>query len=572
MRDARYDTPLALARLLARQALAHLDGDPLRLRVCDPAMGSGRLLEAAAEVLAGRLQGDPEAARRRVEARCLTGVDIDRAAVEAARTALPGAKLVCADALFLDPPQLECGVYHAVVGNPPWGPVEHTPGGVALCRRLRTRYAELQQGHLNLFRPFVALASRLVRPDGIVAMLVPSGIAADKSTAGFFRGLAQSGRLAALFDFENRRGFFPEVHPAFKFSLIVFGGTERRFEAAACAAWVRDLHDLTPFPLTAADFELVNPNTGTAPLFRTRRDAEVTLAAYRRLPVLVDRRHDPPRSAWPVRYCRMLDMTLDAGRFLRERTATTVPLYEGKMVQAYDHRAASVATDPKRPKRATRPVATTLAEHRDPDFAPRPLFHVERDGLARIPVLEWVLCFKEIAAATNSRTMIAAIAPYAAFGNKVPLLLPDGDLATYHRLAPLLVAMLNSMAFDYLVRQKLHGQTLNLFVLEQLAVVPPEAFDGPLGDEVRHHVLRLTYTSKDLAPFARDQGYDGPPFAWDEIDRQGRRDRLDALLFGLFGFTDAEVDHIRASFPLVARSAPGSSSSAAPAARRARRT
>ena len=43
------------------------------------------------------------------------------------------------------------------------------------------------------------------------------------------------------------------------------------------------------FPLTAESFASVNPNTGTAPIFRTRRDAALTTAIYGRLPVLVDR-------------------------------------------------------------------------------------------------------------------------------------------------------------------------------------------------------------------------------------------------------------------------------------------
>ena len=32
---------------------------------------------------------------------------------------------------------------------------------------------------------------------------------------------------------------------------------------------------------------MLNPNTGTLPVFRTRRDADITLACYRRHPVLI---------------------------------------------------------------------------------------------------------------------------------------------------------------------------------------------------------------------------------------------------------------------------------------------
>ena len=39
------------------------------------------------------------------------------------------------------------------------------------------------------------------------------------------------------------------------------------------------------FPLSAEDIRLLNPNTRTCPIFRTRRDAEITKMIYRRVPV-----------------------------------------------------------------------------------------------------------------------------------------------------------------------------------------------------------------------------------------------------------------------------------------------
>ena len=65
---------------------------------------------------------------------------------------------------------------------------------------------------------------------------------------------------------------------------------------------------------------------------------------------------------------------------------------------------------------------------------------------------------------------IAALLPAVGFGNKVPVLKPETD----DRREWLLAANLNAMAFDFATRQKIQGQTLNLFILEQLPVVPPE--------------------------------------------------------------------------------------------------
>ena len=133
----------------------------------------------------------------------------------------------------------------------------------------------------------------LTRSDGFVGLLTPSGIYADKTAAPFFRSVSTAGRVSTLFDFENRKIFFKDVHGSFKFCVLVFGGEERTFPQTECAFFLHDpatIHDADRcFPLSPSDFARVNPNTGTAPIFRTRRDAEITRGIYERHPVLVDR-------------------------------------------------------------------------------------------------------------------------------------------------------------------------------------------------------------------------------------------------------------------------------------------
>ena len=125
----------------------------------------------------------------------------------------------------------------------------------------------------------------------------------------FFKSISTSGRVGGLFDFENRRLgkiFFPDVDSRFKFCALIFGGEERRFPQTDCAFFLHDTAAVDDpdrcFPLAPADFARVNPNTGTAPVFRTRRDADITRRIYERHPVLVDHSGDEEVRAWPVRY------------------------------------------------------------------------------------------------------------------------------------------------------------------------------------------------------------------------------------------------------------------------------
>ena len=131
-------------------------------------------------------------------------------------------------------------------------------------------YPYLSRGDVNLYSLFVERAMALTGPRGVVGLLIPSGIASDKTAAPFFRSLATEGRLRALYDFENRKVFFPDVHASFKFCVFVAG---RRGHAgpAYCSHYLHDVAGLQDpdrrFPLTPEDFAAVNPNTGTAPDF-----------------------------------------------------------------------------------------------------------------------------------------------------------------------------------------------------------------------------------------------------------------------------------------------------------------
>jgi hypothetical protein len=482
-------------------------------------------------------------------------------------------------------------------------------------------YPLLSGGDVNLYSLFVERAMVLVNPRGVVGLLVPSGIASDKTAAKFFQGVATGGRLKALYDFENRRTrfggepFFPDVDSRFKFCVFV-ASPEPLDAPARCAFFLQDVSELADaercFPLTAENFACVNPNTGTAPVFRTRRDADLTTAIYRRLPVLVDRSTNgggvaglvPATSvigtpcqpiggpgtspattpcevrAWPVRYMTMFHMTNDSHLFrtkaelVEQENAHPVgnnrwqspdglwlPLYEGKMAQAFDHRAASVAVHLHNRHRPAQPEPATRAQHQDPAWLPEPQYWVEASRCGWSPDETCVLGFKEITSPTNERTVVAALFPAVAFGNKIPLLRSTGA----DRRAHLLCANLNSIVFDFVTRQKIQGQTLNRFIVEQLPVIPPHHYGRRFGamtaaEIVRDAVLELTYTSRDMAPFAADMGHvdaaraPGPPFAWDDERRLALRAKLDAVYFHLYGVTGRDdIRHVYSTFPLAGR-------------------
>ena len=185
----------------------------------------------------------------------------------------------------------------------------------------------------------------------------------------------------------------------------------------------------------------------------------------------------------------------------------------------------------------------------------------EQEVQARLSTLwnrDWLLCWRDITNSTNERTVVASIVPYSG----TDFTLRVGFFNTEPPLSGIgILPNLNSFAFDYVARQMLGGTHLSDYILKQLPVFPPDAYYAPapwdesvrLGDWLSPRVLELTYTAWDLEPFARDLGFDGPPFRWDPERRFLLRCELDAAFFHLYGIGRDDADYIMETFPIVKR-------------------
>jgi len=304
--------------------------------------------------------------------------------------------------------------------------------------------------------------------------------------------------------------------------------------------------------LTAEDIALVNPNTRTCPVFRTARDAELTKAIYRRVPVLID--EETGANPWGVSFLRMLDMSNDSSLFRDAPSEGLVPLYEAKLLHQFDHRWATYNGGDTRD--------LTDAEKADPAFTVTPRYWVPRAQVEKRLRDKgwnygWLFGFRDIARNTDIRTAIFSLLPKVGVGHKAPLIMPTGH-------APIIACLsvnVGSFVLDYTTRQKVGGTSLSYFIVKQLPILPPETYAGPIAwtnslaleQWIAMRVLELVYTAWDMAPFARDLGYDGPPFRWDPERRFLLRCELDAAYFHLYGIARDDVAYIMSTFPIVRR-------------------
>ncbi len=447
------------------------------------------------------------------------------------------------------------------------------------------RYPLCGRGDINTYSIFAETNRLILGPRGRVGCIVPSGIATDDTTKFFFQDLIESRALVSLFDFENAVGLFPGVgHGRFKFCLLTLTGSGRKTTRGAefvfFAHRVEDLRDENRrFTLSPEDIALLNPNTRTCPIFRSKRDAELTRAIYRRVPVLV-KEGQPEENPWGMGFAAMFHMANDSGLFrtreqleaegwrldsnaFRREDRSYAPLYEAKMIHHFTHRFGDYADYPPGAQTTALPDVPTV-RLQDPDYRVQPRYWVPAEDVdARLAGKwdrGWLLGWRDICRSTDERTVIASVIPRLGVGDKFLLMMPDCQ----PRATACLLANLISLAFDYCSRQKVGGTSLKYFTMKQLPVLPPAVYevripwgsgDGrrTLADWLVTRVVELAYTAWDLAPFARDCGYDSPPFSWDPERRFLLRCELDAGFFHLYGVARDEVDYILETFPIVKR-------------------
>jgi len=446
---------------------------------------------------------------------------------------------------------------------------KHTAEAQSRFVRGSGRFPLCGRGDVNTYSIFAETMRTVINGAGRSGVIVPTGIATDDTTKAFFQDIADSRSLVSLYDFENKGVFFPSVHSSYKFCLLTLTGPERpAVKGAEFAFFANATDDLRDeerrFTLTAEDIALLNPNTHTCPIFRGKRDAALTKAIYGRVPVLID--ESTGESPWGVSFLRMFDMSNDSGLFrTREQLlaeglslegnvfgragedASYLPLYEAKLLHQFDHRWATYDGLDVRDM--------TDAEKADLACAVMPRYWVPKQEVEGRLCDKgwdkgWLLAFRDIARSTDERTSIFSFLPRVGVGHTAPLALLAGRAP---QLAACFLGNLDSLALDYIIRQKIGGTHLTYGFLKQFPVLEPTVYTDCRAQYIASRVLELVYTADDMRPFARDLGYDGPPFRWDPERRFRLRCELDALFFRLYGIDRDDAAYIMDTFPIVAK-------------------
>lgn len=457
---------------------------------------------------------------------------------------------------------------------------------------------------LNKYSIFAGRVWNLISPKGQVGIITPTGVATNYFMQNFFKALVNNNALLSMFDFKNELKLF-KIDSRIHFSLLTLGGSDLKVKHIPMAFYCIDpieiqkdldvlynilkknsdakLHlpeDLSIFILNKDDFLLLNPNTLTCPVFRTKRDAELVKRIYKKSAIFLRRNSETEEiftNPWNIRLmtssfnistnsdffltesdlisrnAKPNNFKLKGGIWIDKKENKYYPLYDGKMIWLFDHRYNSVEFAGAGKQRKATSIPITIEQHQDPLYLAIPMYWVDEDTIIERKQenynFKWFFGFRDITNPVSERTFVGTIIPFCAVGNSLPLILFENN----PRDKCLLFSNLSSIIFDYVVRQKLSGTHMNFYLLEQMPVLKKEDYNDKLKDKIISKYLELVYTSYDLAYFAKDCGFKGDPYKWDEKVRNNLKAEIDAIYAIIYGLKKKELEFIIDSYDQLKR-------------------
>ena len=379
-----------------------------------------------------------------------------------------------------------------------------------------TAHPFIHQGSadLNTYKMFLELSHALLRKQGRLGMIVPSGIYTDKGTTDLRELFLGACDWQWLFGFENREGIF-DIHRSFKFCPLIVqkGGETQAIRAAFMHRNVDDWEQAERHVLAypRARVEEFSPYSKAILEIRSEQDLRVLQKIYANGVLLGDQ----SERGWGIKYAREFDMTNDSklfpprpkweeqgyrpdeyGHWLKgpwrdydgpkhildrarglvlsrdgqqampvdEIEDVALPLYEGRMIGQFDFSEKGWVSGKGR-----------SAVWRDIPFEGKviePQYMAALTDVIESPKsnLNPKIAYMRIGSATNSRTAISNFLDTYPAGDSVFFYRP---YARSYLTSVAVSTNLNSLAYDYHLRNRVGGLNLSEFIMDETSVVSP---------------------------------------------------------------------------------------------------
>lgn len=323
-------------------------------------------------------------------------------------------------------------------------------------------------GELNTYALFTELGQRVIKNNGIVGLIVKSSLVKMPVYSEFFRKITDEKELYELYMFVNRKKIF-DIDSREEFAVIFLH--KNKAENLKLALDIDEFKNFTDRPKLDMPYQLLNilnPDTGMIPNIKNGKEVRFLTDMYTHRQTF--------EKLYPAcRFGRLVHLTNHSEYIQKEECEDYVPVYEGKFIELYTGKFATFDGMTEEEKYKNKASAIVISDAEGEEY-PKSRFFIRRsvwENMKKNFEGRYVVAWRSLTSATNRRTMLATILPLIPTCQSIQLL----QLETEKEMLRVL-AVFNSIIFDYIIRMKMAGLDLTQTIIRQMPMPAPERFEN----------------------------------------------------------------------------------------------
>lgn len=404
-------------------------------------------------------------------------------------------------------------------------------------------FLDTRRGELNTYALFTEYALKCLSQNGIVGLIVKSSLLKMPVYSDFMKHSMVSKILYEAYMFVNRKKIF-NIDSREEFSVIYYKNKNKDDLRIAV-----DIDDFKNFYMnekivvTYEMLKLLNPETAMLPNIKKNDDLKFLCNIYTNNPIFGIQYKD-------CHFGRLVHLTNHSQYIVRENQRGYLPVYEGKFIELYTGNYATFKNMDVNKKYKDKAIAFQIKDISIDEY-PESRFYIRSDiwdNLSKNFQDKYIIAWRSLTAATNRRTMLATVLPLIPTCQSIQLL----QLGNMDDMLQIL-ALFNSIVFDYIVRMKMAGLDLTQTIIKQIPVPQKEKFESIIifqdkEDTIRNHIYirmkYLYYNDKRVSKLFDGYGiYESTGKSRKQIIAE-----LDLLVGSLYGLSKKEIKEIAKTF------------------------
>lgn len=353
-------------------------------------------------------------------------------------------------------------------------------------------------GELNTYALFTELCLNSFSETGIAGIIIKSSLVKMPVYSGLFEKLTKNRILYELYMFVNRKKIF-SIDSREEFSVMFLKNENRELlKLALDLDSYQEFSNKEKIPISYELLKKLNPDTGMIPNIRSHEELEFLISIYKGYRVF--------GAIYPdCRFGRLVHLTNHSEYIRKKEEEGYLPIYEGKFIEIYTGKFATFKGISESEKYKNKAAARAIDDI-DGDEYPQPRFYVQEEvwkSLSKNFSGNYVIAWRSLTSATNKRTMLATILPFMPTCQSIQILqLPKKEMLH-------ILALFNSVVFDYMVRLKMAGLDLTQTIIKQIPVPDESCYDRKITFQGIEAAIEVHINSRIKELYQCDKRMDG---------------------------------------------------------------